>query len=132
MVKNGGSMNKVESILIIDSNSSSSANALEQLTLHGYKVETLSTCTEARNWLPTHQCDAILLDFHYDEICEVDFMTWVKAYKSTMSIFAMVENVDAFEETRAYCENAGNIPLFCKQFAVLEALDHLERVKQAS
>ncbi|MCM8543474.1 MAG: hypothetical protein NE328_24610 [Lentisphaeraceae bacterium] len=125
-------MNKVENILIIDSNSSSSANALEQLELHGYKVQILSSCSEALVWLPDHNCDVILFDFHCELSSEIDFMTWVKAYKNEISIFAMIENIEAFEETRVYCENAGNIPLFCKQFAVLEAIDHLERVKRAS
>lgn len=125
-------MNRIENILVIDSNQNSSGDALEQLMLHGYKVEVLKNCSEAREWLPGHTCDVILFDFHYNESAEVDFMTWVKSYKSDLSLLAMIEDLSAFEETRVFCENIGNVPLFCKQFAVLETIDHLERVQRAS
>lgn len=125
-------MKKIENILVIDRGKTSSLGAVEQLKLHGYNVDLLADCLEAKDWLPTHLCDAILLDFHVEDHCDIEFMTWLKSYKIEIPLIAMLEDLSVYEEARVFCEKSGKIPLLNKQFAALEAIDHLEQLKRAS
>jgi len=124
--------NEIEYVLVVDGNKSSSNCALEQLSLHGYKVKVLTSCSDAKKWIPSHACLAILIDFHVNQKSELDFMTWVKAYKKDLTVIAMLEDQEEYEASRNFCDVTGNIPLYTKDFAVLEAIDHLERVGRAS
>ena len=124
--------NEIKKVLIVDCSGTSTNCALEQLALHGYEVVLIQDCLKAREWLPQHNCQAVLIDFHLDHKVELDFMTWLKSYKSDMPLMAILENESELEGARAFCEKTGNIPLFSRDFAALEAIDHLERVRRVS